>query len=145
MTIPSSGTDPVPVDAGMTANTLVRHVSFVILGHLPSMKNRRRIIQNKRTGQRSVIKSEESLRYAIAFGLQVPPECKQALGGEKAPLRAIVSVFYNSFRSDLDCAAVYDLLQQTGVVSNDRWIREKHEYAGVDKLNPRVEITIEEM
>lgn len=145
MKTPSSTTDPVPVDAGTISNTLVRHVSLVIRGLCPSMKNRRRIVMNKRTGQRSVIKSQESLRYALDFALQVPSACKVAIGTEKTPLRSFVSVFYPSYRNDLDVSAVYDLLQQTGVISNDRWIREKHEYAHIDPYNPRVEIQIEEM
>jgi len=40
---------------------------------------------------------------------------------------------------------VYDLLQKGQVILNDRHIVEKHEYAEVDKQNPRVEIWVEEI
>ncbi len=69
----------------------------------------------------------------------------EPLGSLESPLRAHVSVFYPSRRSDLDCALVYDCLQQFGVIANDRFIVEKHEFLHIDKQNPRVEITVEEI
>jgi Holliday junction resolvase RusA-like endonuclease len=54
-------------------------------------------------------------------------------------------MFYPSWRQDVDLAIVYDMLQKTGVVSNDRWIRERHEFGLVDVDKPRVEIDIEEI
>jgi Holliday junction resolvase RusA-like endonuclease len=145
---PASSTGRAPtVVAGTTSplSVTAASVELTILGALPSMKNSRRIVRNPKTGKRLSIKSAKSLSYAMTFGLQVPPEARKSLGGPEQPLKAIVSVFYPSLRSDLDCAAVYDLLQQCGVVSNDRWIREHLEYAHVDPINPRVEILIEEL
>ena len=120
-------------------------VAFVILGDLVSMKNSRKIVQNHRTGSPMSIKSTAARCWLEQGMLQVPPEAKRCIGSEKTPLRAIVSVFYNSYRQDLDCALVYDLLELSGVVSNDRWIREKHEFAQVDHKNPRCEIVVEEI
>lgn len=127
----------------MTSQETARSVSLTILGHLPSMKNSRRILRQKGSGRPFSAKSEESVRYVGDFCLQVPPEA--ANGALTGPLRTHVSVWYRSERSDLDCALVYDCLQASGVIRNDRQIIEKHEYRHVDKKNPRVEITIEEL
>ena len=121
-------------------------VNLTILGHLPSMKNGRAIFRNRMTGKPFSAKSNEARAYAGSFVLQVPAECKRlALGSEKTPLRAIVSVWYRSNRSDLDTALVYDCLQAAGVISNDRYVLEHHEFKHIDRRNPRVEITLEEL
>lgn len=117
----------------------MRDIRFTILGKLVSAKNRK--IQT-RSGH--VFKNPEVVRYERDFRAQVPSECRGLLLGSLAePLSATVKVFYPSRRSDLDCALVYDLLQHTGVVANDRYITEKHEYGDVDPSNPRVEIEIQ--
>ena len=74
-------------------------------------------------------------------------EIKRRATGAKEELSfdaavAKLTVFYPSRRSDLACDLVYDCLQATGVVANDRYITEKHEYLRVDPLNPRVEIEL---
>ena len=142
----SSYSPPVSVDTGTISLNPVS-VAFVILGQVPSLKNSRPIRRNRKTGKPFSARSDEAQRYIADFGLSVPLEYRNiGLGGpNKALLRAIVTVFYSSWRSDLDLAIVYDCLQHAGIVSNDRWIREKHEYAEVDPNNPRVEIVLEEM
>ena len=118
-----------------------RTISFTIHGKLVSAKNRK--IQTRRGG---VFKNPEVVRYEKDFPFQVPPEYRNLrLGSLTQPLRAKIHVFYPSRRSDLDCALVYDCLQTAGVIANDRYITEKHEYGLVDRRNPRVEIELEEM
>lgn len=111
-------------------------VSFVVLGQLYSMKN---------TRQTAHIKNRKALAFERDFAYQVKPEHRKNLGSLTEPLRAIVTVFYPSRRQDLDCALLYDCLQANGIVANDRYIIEKHEFAEVDPKNPRVEITVEEI
>lgn len=118
-----------------------RSVHFTILGQCYSMKNSK---IPRRHGH-GMVKHPKALAFERDFALQVPVGVKLRLGSKDKPLRAIVTVWYPSYRQDLDCALIYDLLQSYGVVSNDRWIREKHEFAEVDAKNPRVEITVEEM
>ena len=78
--------------------------------------------------------------------LQVPSEYRNlALGSTETPLRANVSVFYRSARSDLDTSLLYDCLQLAGVISNDRYIFEHHEWKHIDKLVPRIEVILEEL
>lgn len=72
------------------------------------------------------------------------------------PVRATISIFYASERPDLDESVVLDVLQakfetqngkrvlvRKGVYLNDRQVREKHVFHGIDKANPRAEVVIE--
>lgn len=120
-------------------------VSLTILGKLVSMKNRRRQLKNRRTGKMFSAKSNEAVNYATDFVNQVPASCRKRLGGPKTPLRAVVTVFYPTLKSDLDCALIYDCLEAAGVIANDRYIRQKVEYAEIDRKNPRTEIIVEEL
>ena len=143
---PENSTARASAETGTTLSGRVSAVSFTIPGQLPSMKNRRRQLKNRKTGKRFSAKSEEAVKYKEDFILAVPMECRNLrLGGPATPLRAIVTVFYSSWRSDLDCGLIYDALQAAGVIANDRFVREHHEYAHVDPQNPRVEILIEEI
>jgi len=113
-----------------------RRITLVIFGHCYSMKN------SKIFGR---FKHPKARKFEQDFMIQVRPEHRQELGRKGQPLRATVRAFYPSFRQDLDCELVFDLLQKSHVVLNDRYIREKHTYAEVDTKNPRVEIEIEEV
>ncbi len=93
-----------------------------------------------------MLKHPKARVFERDFLLQTPRSAKKALGGPKRPLRATVRVFYPSMRQDADVEIVFDLLQKSGVVRNDRYIREKHIYAHqLDKKNPRVEIEVGEI
>lgn len=115
-------------------------IAFTVLGQCWSLKN------GHGWGRGRSWKNPKAVKFEKDFLLQVPPEVRQlGLGSDKTPLRANVSVYYPSWRQDVDVEIVWDLLQKAGVVSNDRWIREKHIYGHVDKDNPRVEIRLEEI
>ena len=130
----SNSTRPAPTAAsGTTWSGNVRAVSFVVFGQMYSMKN----------SKRGHFKHEKALRFEQDFALQVPPGARLGIGSRKELLRATVTVWYPSWRQDVDFALIYDLLQRTGVVSNDRWIRQRAEFAEVDPANPRCEITVE--
>jgi Holliday junction resolvase RusA-like endonuclease len=53
-------------------------------------------------------------------------------------------IFYASRRPDLDESLILDLLQDVAYV-NDRQVKEKHIYWGLDKDNPRTEMLIEQI
>lgn len=114
----------------------LRSIQMTIRGHLWSMKN------GKINGR---FKNPKAKAFERDFALQVKPEARIKLGAIDQPLRAIVTVYYPSRKQDLDCALVYDCLQNCGVIANDRYIIEHHEYLEVDAKNPRVEVTIEEI
>ncbi len=132
----------IPSGTTLTNRAGTASVSFTILGVCYSMKNSKTPVRNSRV----MIKHSKALQFERDFALQVPVEAKRGLGSRERLLRAIITVWYPSWRQDVDFALIYDLLQKTGVVSNDRWIRERHEYAAaIDSKNPRCEIVVEEI
>jgi len=124
----------------------VSPIMLTITGTVVSLKNSRRLVRKARTGKPFSIKSADAERYERDFVAQIPTKYRGLkLGGRNQLLKVITEVFYPSLRSDLDLAIIYDCLQLAGVVSNDRWIRAKAEYAAVDAKNPRCEIIVEEL
>ena len=88
------------------------------------------------------IKSKEALRYLHAFQLQCP-RCNPLI--EKSQdISAHIKIFYQSRRPDLDESLILDAMQGL-VYENDRSVKEKHIYWGLDKENPRAEITIKKI
>lgn len=132
-------------------------IAFTILGQPCSKANSRQIVT---IGQRpQVIKSKEARAYEHDALRQIPPAARVRLDG---PVRVTMRLFYASERPDLDESIVLDVLQdrwakvkdrhseqrelvQAGVYRNDRQVREKHVYWGLDKENPRAEILVEPM
>jgi Holliday junction resolvase RusA-like endonuclease len=102
-----------------------------------------------------VIKSKKALGYEADALRQIPPVHRVRLDG---PVKVSLRIFYSTERPDLDESVVLDVLQdrwkgrgeervlvQKGVIRNDRQVREKHVYHGIDRKNPRAEIEIEPM
>ena len=102
-----------------------------ILGEPASKANSRRW-----TGK-FFIKSEKALKYAAEFKRQCPVLTPLMEGDVRVDIR----IWYASRRPDLDESLILDLLQGNAY-SNDRQVREKHIYWGLDKGNPRAEITV---
>lgn len=139
-------------------------VEFVLFGQPCSKANSRKIVL---IGKRpSVIKSEEALMYEAMALKQIPPKVRVRLEG---PVSITMRIFYESERPDLDESLILDVLQdrwkrpapttaqeragvvpdrvliQAGVYRNDRQVREKHVFHGIDRLRPRTEIRVEPM
>ncbi|MBC8722110.1 RusA family crossover junction endodeoxyribonuclease [Paraburkholderia sp. 31.1] len=139
-------------------------IAFTILGEPASKANSRSIVSRRyrddagRIRSRPMsIRSEKALafeRYALR---QIPPLCRVQLTG---PVRVTLRIFYASERPDLDESVILDVLQnrythvkvsgvrvrelaQAGVYMNDRQVREKHVYHGIDRTNPRTEVIVE--
>ena len=53
-----------------------------------------------------------------------------------------MTIYYASRRPDLDESLILDLLQDVAY-TNDRQVKERHIYWGLDKANPRAEILVE--
>jgi len=137
-------------------------IRFTILGEAASKANSREIVV--RGGRPASIKSEKALKFEANALKQIPPIHRVQLTG---PVRATLRIFYASERPDLDESIVLDVLQdrykaekltqrqkdagikprrilvQRGVYVNDRQVREKHVYHGIDRTNPRIEVLIE--
>lgn len=111
-------------------------ISFVIYGEPASKANSRRIV--RRGNKIASIKSAKALSYSDSFKAQAPKDVAMLTG----PVRIHMDIYYASRRPDLDESLILDLLQ--GVVyENDRQVREKHIYWGLDPDKPRVCITVE--
>jgi hypothetical protein len=132
-------------------------IEFTILGEPASKANSRKIARfGKGDAARfAIIKSEKARNYVLDALPQIPQAARQRLEG---PVRATLRIWYASERSDLDESLVLDVLQdrwskgstsgerrliQAGVIRNDRQVREKHVYHGIDPANPRTEISLE--
>lgn len=114
----------------------LQSVSLFILGEPASKANSRRVVRYG--GISRLIKSQKALTYSELFKQQVRPLDPLMTGD----LVVTMNIFYSTRRPDLDESLILDLLQ--GVVyTNDRQVKEKHIYWGLDKENPRSEIIVE--
>jgi Holliday junction resolvase RusA-like endonuclease len=107
-------------------------VEFTVYGEPASKANSRRW-----TGK-LFIKSKKALDYGAGFIKQCPV-LEPLLEGD---LRVNIRIFYASRRPDLDASLILDLMQDR-IYLNDRQVREQHFFWGLDKENPRAEITVE--
>ena len=113
-------------------------LSLFILGEPASKANSRRVV---RFGNMSrLIKSQKALNYSDTFRLQCPPLAKLMTGD----LRVSMRIYYATRRPDLDESLILDLMQGL-VYENDRQVKERHTYWGLDPENPRSEIIIEQI
>lgn len=132
-------------------------IQFTILGEPASKANSRKLVTIG--GRPSTIKSEKARNYEADAVRQIPPKFRVQLTG---PVRVTLRIFYASQRPDLDESVVLDVLQdrykttgkgdakrrelvQKGVYINDRQVREKHVFHGIDKANPRTEVIVESL
>ena len=110
----------------------------IIFGEPASKANSRRVV---RFGSMSrLIKSQKALNYSDAFRQQCQPLAVLMTGD----LRVTLHIYYASRRPDLDESLILDLMQGL-VYENDRQVKERHAYWGLDPENPRAEILIEKI
>ena len=116
-------------------------LSLCILGEPASKANSRKMVYVR--GKPLFIKSEKALAYSKAFKQQA-----QAAQAANVMLEGDVAVhmkiYYASRRPDLDESLILDLLQGIAY-ENDRQVKEKHIYWGLDKDKPRTEIRVEKL
>lgn len=143
-----------PVAAPATGEPIV----FTLLGEPASKANSRKLVElpKKSGGTRPAsIKSDKARAYVTSALQQVPLAARQRLAGR---IRMTLRIFYASERPDLDESVILDVLQdqwrgkgndrelvQAGVYRNDRQVRERHVFHGIDRDNPRAEIEVQEI
>lgn len=138
-------------------------IAFTILGEPASKANSRELATiGPNDARRTILrKSDKALAYERDAQRQIPPKARQRLEG---PVRVTLRIWYASQRPDLDESVVLDVLQdrysaekkdasgfvykpralvQSGVYRNDRQVREKHVFHGIDRANPRTEVVVE--
>ena len=112
--------------------------AFTIYGQVPSKSNGYKIITI--SGHSSLAKTKALKDYERKFYLQCP------LRGEEIaePFAIDMDVYYNSNRPDLDNSfkIVLDCLQLCKAIKNDRYCFEIHARKLVDKVNPRIVLSI---
>lgn len=119
-------------------STELQALSQIIFGEPASKANSRRVVRYGGTSR--LIKSAKALSYSDVFRQQCKPLATLMTGD----LRVTMHIFYASRRPDLDESLILDLLQGL-VYVNDRQVKERHCYWGLDPDNPRSEIIIEKI
>ena len=113
-------------------------LSLIIFGEPASKANSRRVV--KFGNMSRLIKSQKALDYSEAFKQQCTP-LGRLMSGD---IKMTMWIFYASRRPDLDESLILDLLQ--GVVYlNDRQVKERHVFWGLDPERPRTEMIIEQI
>jgi len=118
--------------------TELQSLSQIIFGEPASKANSRRVVHYG--GMSRLIKSAKALSYSDVFRQQ----CKPLATLMKGDLRVTLHIFYASRRPDLDESLILDLMQGL-IYENDRQVKERHCYWGLDPENPRSEIIIEKI
>ena len=113
-------------------------ISFTVLGEPCSKANSRRIV--KFGSRPASIKSKKALSFEAAFHLQ----CPQLDILIEDDVRVTITIYYASRRPDLDESIILDSMQ-THIYKNDRQVKEKHIFWGLDAINPRSEIRVESL
>ena len=113
-------------------------LSLIIFGEPASKANSRRVVKFGNLSR--LIKSQKALDYSEAFKQQCPPLAKLMSGD----IKMTIWIYYASRRPDLDESLILDLLQGL-VYLNDRQVKERHAYWGLDPENPRAEILVEKI
>ena len=116
--------------------TQLQALSQIIFGEPASKANSRRVVRYG--GISRLIKSAKALSYSDVFRQQCKPLATLMTGD----LRITLHIFYASRRPDLDESLILDLMQGL-IYENDRQVKERHCYWGLDPDNPRAEIIIE--
>jgi Holliday junction resolvase RusA-like endonuclease len=114
----------------------LQSLSLIIFGEPASKANSRRVV--KFGNMPRLIKSHKALNYSDEFKQQI----KALPNLMKGDLRVTMRIYYASRRPDLDESLILDLMQGL-VYENDRQVKERHTYWGLDPLNPRSEIVVE--
>jgi Holliday junction resolvase RusA-like endonuclease len=116
--------------------TQLQVLSQIIFGEPASKANSRRVVHYG--GMSRLIKSKKALSYSDVFRQQ----CGKLPTLMTGDLRVTLHIFYASRRPDLDESLILDLMQGL-IYENDRQVKERHCYWGLDPDNPRAEIIIE--
>jgi Holliday junction resolvase RusA-like endonuclease len=110
--------------------------TLVILGEPASKANSRRIVNIR--GRMVPIKSQKALDYVTFLRSQAAAQMSAMIDGD---LRVEMMIHYASRRPDLDESVILDALQGIAY-ANDRQVKQRMTYWGLDKDMPRAVIRI---
>ena len=110
-------------------------IIFTIEGEPASKSNSRKIVSfGKRMG---VIKSEKARNYEKIFASQCPT-LENLIESE---VKVELIIHYASRRPDLDESVILDCMQGK-IYVNDRQVKQKHIYWGLDRERPRTHVRV---
>ena len=114
-------------------------ISQTITGKLPSKSNSYKIITL--SGHGSLAKTKALKDYERQFYIQ----CKYRDANIAEFFKLNIDIYHENMRPDLDNGfkIILDCLQSCHVIKNDRQCVEIHARKLTDKLNPRIEFTLE--
>lgn len=128
----------MPRKNNITSKQELQVLTLNIFGEPASKANSRRVV--KFGNMSRLIKSQKALNYSDVFRQQ----CQAIDPLMSGDIRMTIKIYYATRRPDLDESLILDLLQGL-VYVNDRQVKERHTYWGLDKENPRAEIVIEQI
>jgi len=108
---------------------------FEILGEPASKANSRKIVLIK--GRPASIKSDKARKYAKCF-LEQCEQLEELFSGDVC---VEMLIHYASRRPDLDESLILDLMQGK-IYENDRQVKQKNIYWGLDRERPRTVIRV---
>ena len=111
-------------------------IFFIIHGEPASKSNSRKLVTIK--GRPAFIKSDKARKYVKQFEEQCPQMGDSMFIDD---VEVEMTVFYSSRRPDLDESVILDCMQGF-IYKNDRQVKRKVITWGLDKENPRAEITV---
>lgn len=89
-----------------------------------------------------VAKSDQAIAWVSDAIEQIPDEYKAELGDLEHPLGIVFFITYRDERPDLSAELICDMLQEAGVLKDDRYLREKHLYWYKNKDRQGVKILL---
>ena len=110
-------------------------IIFTVFGEPASKANSRRLVTIK--GRPAVIKSDKARAYVKLFEEQCPVLdvlCEHDVA-------VSIKIYYSSRRPDLDESVILDAMQGR-VYKNDRQVKVKHIFWGLDRGDPRAIIRV---
>ena len=120
-------------------------IQIVILGNPVSQKNQKRIARTK-DGRPFIVSSKKVLAWKKVAGKQIAEQwgSRETIDGGIELAINIQSYLGPRQKIDTDnlAAAPLDILEKSGVISNDYWVRRVVSERHRDVDNPRVEITL---
>ncbi len=110
-------------------------ITFTALGEPASKANSRKMVTIR--GRPALIKSQKARNYVKQFELQ----CPQLEVPTTEDVQVEMMIYYASRRPDLDESLILDCMQ-CRIYKNDRQVKQKFIYWGLDRENPRTIIRV---
>ena len=110
-------------------------VNFIVHGEPASKANSRQLVTIR--GRPAFIKSKKARDYVKLFDQQ----CQTLPELLEGDLAVVIKIYYSSRRPDLDESVILDCMQGK-IYANDRQVKQKYIYWGLDRERPRTHVRV---